>query len=98
MWFRDRHFWMAVLVATAIVLPRSVLIARASSEGFDDEYHLSRGMAYWYGTLSGARLNDPPLGEAISALPLVLLRCPIPDDGHVLYGQSASVESLLTVV
>src|SRR5688572_11101970 len=94
----DRHLWLAVLVAAAIVLPRSALVSRAQSEGFDDEYHLSRGMAFWYGTLSGARLNDPPLGAAISAIPMVLLGCKIPDDGHVLYNQRISLENLLTII
>jgi hypothetical protein len=98
MWWRDRQLWLAVLIAAVIVVPRSALVSRAQSEGFDDEYHLSRGMAFWYRTLEGARLNDPPLGEAISAIPLCVLRCEIPNDGHVLYHQRISLENLLTIV
>ena len=47
----DRHWWLAIAIAAAIVLPRSALVARAQSEGFDDEYHLSRGLDFWYRAL-----------------------------------------------
>jgi hypothetical protein len=94
----DRHFWLAVLVAGAIIVPRSVLVCRAQSEGFDDEYHLSRGLDFWYRALEPARLNDPPLGEGISALPLLVTGCSVPSDGHVLYNQRLSTQTLLVLV
>ena len=42
----DRSFWLVILIASAVIVPRSVLIAQAHSESFDDGYHLTRGLAY----------------------------------------------------
>lgn len=61
-----------LLCALAVLLPRAALTARAHSETYDEEYHLSRGARFWSRSLVGVPLNDPPLGEALAALPLVL--------------------------
>jgi hypothetical protein len=63
----------AVLLAAAVVVPRSYLIARAHSETVDAEYHIVRGLAYWTGTIAkqDLSLNDPPLGEGLVALPVL---------------------------
>src|SRR5439155_2565649 len=74
----DRHLWLVLLLSAAIVLPRSYLIAQAQSERIDDEFHLIRGVAFCQRQLAGeARLplNDPPLGEAIGAIPNLLTGC-----------------------
>jgi hypothetical protein len=65
---------LVVLIAAAIVLPRSYLIAQAHSESFDDQYHLRRGLAFLTRTLaaSNLELNDPPLGEGIVAIPMLV--------------------------
>ena len=42
----DRHLWLAVLLAAAVLLPRAILIANAHSECYDDEYHLFRGARF----------------------------------------------------
>jgi hypothetical protein len=94
----DRQFWLAVLFSALVIVPRAAMVAHAQSEGFDDEYHLSRGLDFWHRDLQDDRLNDPPLGEAISAIPLLVTGCHVPDDGHVLYGQRLSVETLLLLV
>jgi hypothetical protein len=54
-------------------VPRSVLITRAHSECLDDDYHLDHGLCVLRGTNHPLTYNDPPLGEAILALPLHVL-------------------------
>jgi hypothetical protein len=70
----DRRLWLVVFLAAAIVLPRSYLIARAHSESHDADYHLTRGLAFLTRSLAGCELdlNDPPLGEGLVALPLLV--------------------------
>jgi hypothetical protein len=63
---------MALSLAALVLLPRAWLIARAHSECYDDEYHLVRGARFFLGTVGEMAHSDPPLGEALTALPLVL--------------------------
>ncbi|HET8947691.1 MAG TPA: glycosyltransferase family 39 protein, partial [Candidatus Polarisedimenticolia bacterium] len=66
---------MLVLVlaaAAAFLLWRGGSMARAHSESYDDEYHLVHGAAYFRGGLGTLAQPDPPLGEALTALPMVL--------------------------
>ncbi len=68
-----RHLQLALLVSVAVLIPRSLLIARAHSESLDDTYHLTRGLAYWTRSI-GTRdlsMNDPPLAEGLIALPML---------------------------
>jgi len=69
---RDRALTVALLVAALVLLPRAWLVSRAHSECYDDEYHLVRGARFFLGTLRDMAQSDPPLGEALTALPLVL--------------------------
>ena len=73
-WGLGRQVCLATLIAAAVVLPRSYLIARAHSESIDDIYHLKRGLAYLTRSLAGSgfELNDPPLGEGLVAIPLLV--------------------------
>jgi Dolichyl-phosphate-mannose-protein mannosyltransferase len=70
----DWPLCLMVLLAAAVVLPRSYLMAQAHSEAFDDAYHLKRGLAFLTRSLAGSdlELNDPPLGEGIVALPMLV--------------------------
>lgn len=70
----DRQVVLAVILVSLVVVPRSALIARAHSETFDTEYHITRGLAYLTRTISvkDLRLNDPPLGEGLIALPVLV--------------------------
>jgi 4-amino-4-deoxy-L-arabinose transferase-like glycosyltransferase len=74
-----------------VVLPRSVMVSRAHQESSDDDYHLVRGLEFLRGDpgLVHRELNDPPLGQAIGALPLWLLGGDThgKDEGTGLYGQ-----------
>ena len=65
---------LLILLAAAVVLPRSYLIAQAHSESFDDLYHLKRGLAVPdpKPCRVDLELNDPPLGEGIVALPMLV--------------------------
>ncbi len=92
-----------------IVIPRAILISRAHSEYWDDQYHLERGLAVIEHRVTGLAFNDPPLGEAIEALPLYVvgLRArdphigatePFPPANNILYGQAHSPETLLLIV
>lgn len=67
----DRWFWTAIALAAVVVIPRSLLVASAHSQSYDDQYHLVRGLLQ----LSGEKhvrlgYNDPPLGELLIALPM----------------------------
>jgi hypothetical protein len=94
----DWQLWLAILVAAAVVLPRSYLIAQAHSESVDDSYHLRRGLAFLTRSLaaSGLELNDPPLGEGIIALPMLvtnLIEGREPDDDR-LYEEPNRAETI----
>lgn len=68
------QLWLALVVAAAIVIPRSVMIARAHSDSYDDDYHLTRGLAFLtrsFGTVD-LRMNDPPLAEGLIAVPMLV--------------------------
>lgn len=71
-----RAVWLVMFLAAAVTIPRSVAISRSHSESFDDEYHMTRGLAFLARDLARAdadlrtKVNDPPLGEGIVALPL----------------------------
>src|SRR5690349_2579737 len=67
----DRHFCLALLLAAIVIIPRSALIIRAHSDYYDDQYHFVRGMRFLADKLARhpLELNDPPLGEALTAMP-----------------------------
>jgi hypothetical protein len=70
----NRQVGLVLLFAAAIVLPRSYLIARAHSESTDDDFHLTRGLAFLTRNIAGSELylNDPPLGEGLVAIPMLV--------------------------
>jgi hypothetical protein len=70
----DRGLLLVLLLAGAVVVPRSFLIARAHSEAYDDDYHLTRGLLFLTRSLAGSDvdLNDPPLGEGLVAIPMLV--------------------------
>ncbi len=68
----DRVFWLAILICGLIIVPRALWVASAHSETFDEPYHLSNGLNFLAGDLRAMELNDPPLGSAITALPVWL--------------------------
>jgi hypothetical protein len=96
----DRSFWLAVLLTTLIVIPRSLWIAHAHSESYDDQYHLIRGLALLTREpLPNAGYDNPPFAEILSAIPLWVTGCKLGgrDAGlhAILYGQPLSPETLL---
>ena len=68
-----RQLWLALVIATAVILPRTLLMARAHSESYDDRYHLIRGLAFLTRSIGRLDLwmNDPPLGEGLVAAPML---------------------------
>lgn len=94
----DRQFWLALLLVVTVLVPRSLLIARAHSESIDDDYHLTRGLAFWTRTLTAKEfdLNDPPLAEALIALPMLVsnLAEGRAADDHLTYDQPGRAEVL----
>jgi hypothetical protein len=72
----DRQFWLAAVICVLVMVPRSWHIAANSSPCYDDEYHLERGL-WMLGGADAGNLNDPPLGQAIIALPLRVLNLEI---------------------
>lgn len=99
---------VAVLVAAAVLVPRCVLVARATAETYDEQYHLSRGLATLEGRTFQDYRSDLPLGDVLCALPLWAagatldgpLTSPLVDPSNaaqrdsVLYGQPRSPEVL----
>jgi hypothetical protein len=68
----DRQFWLAILVAALVVVPRTALIGRAHSHCWDDQFHLSCGLSFLLRTDPKFHRNDPPLGPGILALPFIV--------------------------
>ena len=70
----DWQIIAAVLFSVLIVAPRSYVIARAHSETYDAQYHITRGLSYFARTISKKDLscNDPPIGEALIAVPVLV--------------------------
>lgn len=64
--------WLVALVSFCVIVPRTLLIAHAHNESTDCEYHLKRGLIFLEGVKERLLWNDPPLGEAILALPAYL--------------------------
>src|ERR1700744_3028734 len=100
-----KTLWLVILITAVVVIPRSLLISQAHSESWDDQYHLERGLAVIAHQPAGVAVNDPPLGEAIEALPLYVMgirpRDPhigandtFPPANNILYGQAYSPETL----
>lgn len=71
----DLQLWLVTLIAACVVIPRAALVCMNQNESVDDDYHLRRGLLFW--TREDVRLptSHPPLGGAISALPMFLLGC-----------------------
>ena len=90
---------VALAVAAAVVLPRSYLISRAHNENIDADYHLRRGALFLEGNLGATDLNDPPVGEAIDALPLAATGTL---EGRwersAIHGKTLSPEAIVTLV
>src|SRR5438034_4886140 len=95
---KQKQVWLAMLIAAVVVMPRSILIMRAHTDHFDDQAHLRRGMNFLMRNPSDMYLmmNDPPLGSAIGALPMLVTGCwpgrPI-DARHWPRGKAALDES-----
>jgi hypothetical protein len=72
----DRQFWLMIALAALVLLPRSYLITRSQSERVDDEYHIQRGVMFLNRQMADTDqfpLNDPPLGEGLTVLPLWMM-------------------------
>ena len=97
-----RHaVWTALLVAALILLPRGFAISLHQNERYDDEYHLSRGVAFWQRSIENRPMNDPPLGDALGALPLIVTGSVGFEPGSrevTLYGHRLSPETLLNLI
>jgi hypothetical protein len=82
---------LAILLTGAVVVPRAYLLSRTHNESSDDDYHLVRGLEFLKRDpgLVHRELNDPPLGEALAALPLWLAGGTThgSDEGTALYQQ-----------
>ena len=92
--------WSALLIAAVVLLTRGAMIATHQSPRYDDEFHLDRGISFLRKDLGSRRVNDPPFGGAVGALPLFVTgsynASPSVDMG--LYGHRLSPETLLMLV
>src|SRR5215475_12193381 len=89
-----------LLISTLVLVPRGLLISNAQSERFDDEYHLNRGVAFLRHAIGDRPLNDPPLGEGLTAIPLVVTGSYSPDPAvdMGIYGHQRSPETLMNLI
>ncbi len=71
----DHPSWLALAVAAAVLIPRTALVSRAHSEYWDDQPHLAQGLAFFLRTHIRVFRNDPPLGQALMALPMLAAGC-----------------------
>ncbi|HEV8201065.1 MAG TPA: glycosyltransferase family 39 protein [Candidatus Polarisedimenticolia bacterium] len=90
----DRVLLLVLAAAAALLLWRGGSMAVAHSESYDDEYHLVHGAAYFRGGLHDAPQPDPPLGQALTALPMVLTNAN-PRWTGTLYDHSRPPETVL---
>jgi hypothetical protein len=69
-----RQVALAVVVAATVFVPRSIAMTNAHSDSYDDDYHLTRGLTFLTRSFGSAdlRMNDPPLGEGLVALPMLV--------------------------
>jgi len=98
-----RQLFYVLLLAVAVLIPRAVFLRESLAEASDDDYRLVRGLEFLHrdGGLVNRELNDPPLGEAIEALPLWFMGGTTHGviEGTALYGQSGySPETALMAV
>src|SRR4051812_18891440 len=92
----DRSLWLAVLLAAAVVVPRAVLTMSWHCESTDDEYHLVRGVMFWHHAIpADLDLNDPPLGEAVVAAPLLVIPKRDGIAGSEIHERALSAETVL---
>jgi Dolichyl-phosphate-mannose-protein mannosyltransferase len=102
-WF-DRQFVLAMLLACAVLFPRTALVVNSQSERLDDEYHLRRGIQYLKNNLVGNAdlpLNDPPLGEGLGAIVMWASGCWPKGGGPVksaLWGYRLSADMILMLI
>ena len=68
----DRPFWLAIVVAACVVVPRTALVSGAHSEYWDDHYHLRHGITFLMHVKPGDMRQDAPLGQAVLSLPLLV--------------------------
>ena len=70
----DRYAWLCVLIAAAVLIPRSWLILVEHSEIIDADYHLRHGLAVLLGNRDEFAMSstDAPLGQVILALPMAV--------------------------
>ena len=94
---RDAALLLVLLLAAVVLLWRGGSMARAHSESYDDEYHLAHGAAYFQGRLNQLAQPDPPLGQALTALPMVLSNSN-PRWTGTLYDHSRPPETVLFLV
>ena len=87
----DRQLWLALLLAACVVVPRTALVSRAHSEYWDDQYHLSQGLSFVLRVKAGMVRNDPPLGQALLCLPMLVTGCIPPWPGGS--GSDAAADS-----
>jgi hypothetical protein len=99
----DVQLWLAIIFSALVLLPRSYMITRASSEHADDEYHIYRGLLFLEdrSRLGGVRINDPPLGEALGIAPLWLIGTwgsTLVRVKSFLWGQKFSSDTILNLI
>src|SRR5215213_6243804 len=98
-----KHRLLALHLSATIVIPRAILIQEHHSEASDDDYHLVRGLEFLRldRGLVHREMHDPPLGQALAALPLWLMGGTThgPDEGSAIHGKPKySAETALTVI
>jgi Dolichyl-phosphate-mannose-protein mannosyltransferase len=69
-----RQLMLAMLIATAVLIPRAILIAHYHAPTRDENYHLFRGLMFLrrdWTLIHSQRFiwNDPPLGDALLSVP-----------------------------
>ena len=89
-----------LLISVLVLIPRGLLISNAQSERADDELHLDRGVAFLRHAIGDRSLNDPPLGEGLTAIPLVVTGSysPNPAVDMGIWGHQRSPEALMNLI
>ena len=98
----SRPLLYALLLSAAVLLPRAIWVQWSHGPSSDDDYHLVRGLEFLKGDrgLVHRELNDPPLGEALGAVPLWMMGGTThgKDEGTALFAQTYLPDAALMAV
>lgn len=82
--FLEKHFRLLAALPLLLMTTLQISSIVLESQTFDEAVHLTAGYRYWRTGHFNLNWEHPPLQKLLSALPLAILRPPLPDDPKLL--------------